>query len=111
MGENERGLGGEGAQQMRDRLIVQAIEAVPERFAVQGHRMQTCLRRRSDEVTCVAAEGGFEIGRVKGQQQIAQRVERRSAAEPATEDVVQALAMHPDEGDDALIRGRPRQDR
>jgi hypothetical protein len=59
----------------------------------------------------VAAEGGFEIGQVKGQQQVAQGVERRSAAEPATEDMVQALAMHPDKGDDALIRGRPRQDR
>ena len=63
LGEDERGLGGEGAQHMRGRLIVHMVEAAPERFAVQGYRTQTCLRHRSDEVTCVAAEGGFEIGR------------------------------------------------
>jgi hypothetical protein len=35
----------------------------------------------------------------------------RVAAEAGTEDGVQALAMRADEGDDALVRGRPRQDR
>jgi len=109
MGEDQRVIRGEGAQHMRGGLIMQVIEAAPERLAVQGHRVQARVRPRPVQITRMAAESGFEIGRVERQQQIAQRVERRSAAEAGTENLVQALAMDADEGDDALIRGCPGQ--
>jgi hypothetical protein len=46
MAEDERGLGGEGAQHVRGGPIVQVVEAAPERLAVQGHRAQARVRSR-----------------------------------------------------------------
>src|SRR5918912_1069795 len=61
------------------------------------------------EVTRVAAKGGLEIRRVEGEEEIAQGVHGRSTPEVSTKDGVQALPVHAHEGDDALVRGRPRQ--
>jgi hypothetical protein len=111
VGEDQRSLRGKGAQHVRSGLVTHVVEAAPKRFAVQGHRAQARLRPFPVQVTRVAAKGGFKVGRVKRNQQIAQRVERRRAAEAGAEGVVQALTMDADKGDDALIRTRPGQDR
>ena len=111
VGEDQRSLRGKGAQHVRSGLVTHVVEAAPKRFAVQRHRAQARLRPSPLQVTRVAAKGGLKVGRVERYQQIAQRVERRRAAEAGAEDVVQALTMDADEGDDALIRARPGQDR
>ena len=76
----------------------------------RGH-VATHLARQADGLGRLvdwARTCGFEIVAAERQEQVAQRVHRRSAPETGTEDGVQALALEGDEGDDLLVGGRAR---
>jgi hypothetical protein len=110
MGEGQRSICGEGTQHVSGGLIVQVVETVPQGLPIQRNRAHALPNSRFVQATSVATEDSLEIGWVERQDEIAQGVESWSAAEAGTEGLVQALTMQADERDDALIRGRARQD-
>jgi hypothetical protein len=103
MRQDQRGVGGKRTQHMRGGLIVQVVETAPQRFAVQRDGPPIAPAGPLVEVTRVAAKDSFQIGRVEGEEEIAQGVDGRSTLEASAEDSVQALPVHSHEGDDALI--------
>jgi hypothetical protein len=105
--QDQSGVAGERAQDVRGGLIVQVVEAAPQRLPIQRDGAPALCADPLVEVTRVAAKSGFEIGRIEREKEIAQGVDRRSAPETRPEDRVQSIAVHVDEGDDALVRGRP----
>jgi hypothetical protein len=57
----------------------------------------------------VAAEGRLQRRRVEGQEQVAQRVDRRRPAQADAVDPAQAVAVDGQKGHDAAVRGRTRE--
>ena len=110
MRECQGGIGGKGAQHMSGGLVMQVVETVPQGLPVQSHRAQVLPSSRVVQATSVATEGHLEIGWVERQNENAQGVESRCTSEACSEGLVQALTVQADERDDALIRGRARQD-
>src|SRR4051795_12231012 len=110
MRERQRGIGGEGAQHVSGGLIMQVVETAPQGLPVQGDHAQALPSSPVIQTTSMMTEGGLEVGWVERQDEVAQGVESRRAAEAGPEDLVQALTVQADERDDALIRGRARQD-
>ena len=84
------------------------VKAAAQRLAVKGNRAQRLGSAMCVQVAGMAAERRFEIVAAQRQEQVAQRVHRRSAPEAGAEDGVQALALQGDEGNDLLIGGRAR---
>ena len=105
--QDQRSVAGKRAQHVCGRLIVQVVEAAAQRLAIQSDGAPGLSADPFVETMRVAPKGRFEIGRIEREEEIAQGVDRRSAPEVRAEDRVQALTVHVDEGDDALVRGRP----
>src|SRR5215212_1567222 len=76
MGQDERALAGEGAEHLRRGLVVEMVEAAPQRLAVQRNEPPPRRGGGVTEMLGVAAEGGLDRGRVERVQQGAQRVDR-----------------------------------
>ena len=112
--QDQGGLAGEGAQHVRGGLIVQVVEAAPERLAVERDHARPGGRHLPGQPPGMLAEGGLQRGRLEGQEEVAQRVHGRRAPKARPEGGVQTLAMHADEGQDAPVgggAGQHRQDR
>jgi hypothetical protein len=105
--QDQRSVTGKRAQHVGGRLIMQVVEAAARRLAIERDGAPALRTGPPVQVTGVAAKGGFKIGGIESEEEIAQGVERRSAPEVSTEDGVQALAVDVDEGHNALVRGRP----
>ncbi len=73
MGEHERGIGCERAEQLRGGTIIESVEAAAERFSVE--RDTAVFRRgmRGLEEGRVAAERGFHVAGIKALDDIADR--------------------------------------
>ena len=110
MGQDERRLAGERAEHLGGGLIVQVVEAAPQRLAVQRDDPPPRCGADVTKMLGVAAEGGLDLGRVERVQEGAQRVDRWGAAEAGAEGHVQPLAMHADEQADAAVGGGAGQD-
>ena len=65
MGQDERGLAGEGARHVRGRLVVQAVEAALERLAVERDHPRPRGRRPVGQRPGMLAEDGLQLGRVE----------------------------------------------
>ena len=85
------------------------IEAATKRFAIERNRAQCLWCILCAQVASMAAEDRFEIVTAERQEQMAQRVDRRSTSEIGIEDGVQALALEGNEGNDFLVGGCARQ--
>ena len=116
MRQDQGGVAGKGAEHV-DRLAVgQVVEvrrtswfdAAAQRFAIKRDRVQRFWGATRTQAMGMATERGFEIIAAKRQEQVAQRVHRRSAPEAGAEDGVQALALQSDKGDDLLVGRRAR---
>jgi hypothetical protein len=105
--QDERRLGGKGTEHVRGGAVVQVVEAAPQRLAVERDNVQSMLRNALAQLPSMAAEGGLERVRIKSLKEVAQRVDRRRAAQPSAEDRVEPLAMHADEHQNAAIQCRP----
>ena len=110
MGQDERALAGEGAEHLRRGLVVEMVEAAPQRLAVQRDDPPPRRGGGVTEMLGVAAEGGLDLGRVERVQEVAQRVHGRGPSQAGAEGGVQALAMDADEDQDAAVGGGARQD-
>jgi hypothetical protein len=105
VGQDERRLAGEGAQHVRGRLVVQVVEAAPERLAVERDHARSRGRRPVGQRPGMLAEGGLQLGRLERQEETAQRVHGRRSTEARAEHRVEALPVHADEGQDAAVGG------
>ncbi len=75
MAEDEAGLRGEGAEHVRRGAVVQAVEATPERLAVERDGAQPAGGAGPlAEVAGVAAEGRLQRRRIERQEQVARSV-------------------------------------
>ena len=110
VGQDQRGLAGEGAQHVRDRLVVQVVEAAPERLAVERDHARPGGRRPFVRPPGMPAEGGLQLGRVERQEETAQRVHGRRSTEARAEHRVETLPVHADERQDAAVGGGTGQD-
>jgi hypothetical protein len=110
VGQDQRGLAGEGAQHVRGRRVVQVIEAALERLAVERDHPRPRSRCRLAERPGMPAEGGLQIGRLERLEQAAERVHGRRAPEARAEGGVQALPVDADKDPDAAVGGGARQD-
>jgi hypothetical protein len=104
--QDQRGVAGKCAQHMRGGLIMQVVDAAAQCLAVERDGAPALPTPLLVETTGVATKSRFEVGWVEREKEIAQGVDRRSTPEVGAEDRVQALTVHVDEGDDALVRGR-----
>jgi hypothetical protein len=106
--EDQRRVGGEGAEHVGGGAIVQPVEAAAQRLAVERHGARPVRRTGPGlvEVPGVAAEGRLQRRRVEGQEQVAQGVDGRRPAQADAVDVAQAVAVDGQKGDDAALRGR-----
>ena len=114
MREDQGGISGEGTQHMSGGLVMQVVETVPQGLSLLCNRAQALPSSRVVQATSVATKGSLEIGWVERQDEVAQGVESRCAAEAGSEDLVQALTVQADERDDALVgvvhrQGRPQE--
>jgi hypothetical protein len=110
VGQDQGGLAGEGAQHVRGGPVVQVVEAVPERLAVERDHARPRCRHPLAERPRMLAEGGLQGGRIERLEQGTQGVDGRRPAQPGPEHRVEALAMHADEDQDAAVGGGARQD-
>src|SRR3954453_8587980 len=110
VGQDQRGLAGEGAEHLGGGPVVEMVEAAPQRLAVQ--RDDTPPRRGGSaiEPLGVAAEGGLQLGRVERVEEGAQGVDGGGAAEAGAEGGVEPLAVRADEQADAAVGGGAGQD-
>jgi len=106
MREGQCGISGEGAQDVSGGLVMQVVETVPQGLPVQGDRAQALPSSPVVQTTRVAPKGSLQIGWVERQDEVAQGVESRCAAEAGSVGLVQALTVQADERDDALVGGR-----
>ena len=109
MAEDQRRVRGEGAEHVGRGAIGQPVEAAPQRLAVQCHGAPRLIRPGAAEVPGMAPEGCFQLLRVERQEQVAQRVDRRRAAQARAEGPVEPVAVDAQEGDDAAVGGRARE--
>ena len=101
MREGQCGISGEGAQDVSGGLVMQVVETVPQGLPVQGNRAQALPSSPVVQTTRVAPKGSLQIGWVERQDEVAQGVESRCAAEAGSVGLVQALTVQADERDDA----------
>ncbi len=111
MREDEGRLAGERAQHLGGGLVVQVVEAAPQRLAIQRDDPPPWRGGGVTKMLGMAAEGGLDLGRVERMHEGAQRVDGRGAAEAGSEGGVEPLAMHADEQADAAVGGGAGQDR
>src|SRR4051794_12653284 len=110
MRERQCGIGREGAQDVSGGLVMQVVETAPQGLPIQGDHAQALPSSPVIQTTSMMTEGGLEVGWVERQDEVAQGVESRRAAEAGPEDLVQALTVQADERDDALVGGCTCQD-
>jgi hypothetical protein len=110
MRERQGGIGGEGAQDVSGGLVMQVVETVPQGLPVQGDRAQALPSSPVVQTTSMMTEGSLEVGWIERQDEVAQGIKRRRAAEVSSEGLVQALTVQADERDDALVGGCTCQD-
>lgn len=103
MRERQCGIGGEGAQDVSGSLVMQVVETVPQGLPIQGDHAQALPSSPVVQATSVATEDSLQIGWVERQDEVAQGIKSRRAAELGSEDLVQALTVQADERDDALV--------
>jgi hypothetical protein len=109
--QDEGRLAGEGAQHLGGGLVVEMVEATPQRLAIQRDDPPPWQGQAVTEMPGMAAEGGLDRGRVERVHEGAQRVDGRRAAETGTKGGVEPRAMHADEQADAAVGGGAREDR
>jgi hypothetical protein len=95
--QDQRSVAGKRAQHVRGGLIMQVVEAAPQRLAVQRDGAPALSADALVEALGVAPESGFEIGRVERENEVAHGIDRRSAPETSAEHRVQAFAVDVDE--------------
>ena len=105
MRKEERALAGEGAEHLGGGLVVQMVEAAPQRLAIQRDDPPPPWRGGGVTKMLGMAEGGLEVGRVERVEEGAQRVDGWGAAEAGAEGVVEPLAVREDEQADATVGG------
>src|SRR6185369_8700231 len=114
MRERQCGVGREGAQDVSGGLVMQVVETAPQGLPIQGDHAQALPSSPVIQTTSMMTEGGLEVGWVERQDEVAQGVESRRAAEAGpedlVEDLVQALTVQADERNDALVGGCTCQD-
>ena len=103
VGQNQGRVGGQSAQHLRSKAIVEIVEAAAKRLAVERNAAWPRLRARSLQPGRMLAERGFDIGRRKTLEDIANGGVGRRPAPCETERGIQFGPMHVDEGDDAAI--------
>src|SRR4051794_11911930 len=108
VGQDQRGLAGEGAEHLGGGPVVEMVEAAPQRLAVQRDDTPPRQGGSAIELLGVAAEGGLRLGRVERVEEGAQGVDGGGAAEAGAEGGVEPLAMRADEQADAAGGGRAR---
>jgi len=109
VGQDQGGIAGERAQHVRGGLVVQVVEAAPERLAVERDHARPRGRRPVGQRPGMLAEGGLQLGRLERQEETAQRVHGRRSTEARAEHRVEALPVHADERQDAAVGGGARQ--
>jgi hypothetical protein len=107
--EDQGRVGGEGAEHVGRGAVVQAVEAAPQGLAIQRHGGVRSIRPALAQLPGVAAEGGLQRLGIEREEQVAQRVDRRRAAQADAVDVAEPVAVHGQEGHDAAGGGRARE--
>src|SRR3954454_3181919 len=110
VGQDQRGLAGEGAEHLGGGPVVEMVEAAPQRLAVQRDDTPPRQGGSAIELLGVAAEGGLRLGRVERVEEGAQGVDGGGAAEAGAEGGVEPLAVRADEQADAAVGGGAGQD-
>ena len=105
MREDEGRLAGKGAEHLGGGLVVQMVEAAPQRLAIQRDDPSPWRGDRVTKMLGMAAEGGLDHGWVERVQEGAQRVDGRSAAVAGAKGGVEPLAMRADKQADAAVGG------
>src|SRR3712207_4959770 len=105
VGQDERRLAGEGAEHLGGGLVVEMVEAAPQRLAVQGDDPPPWPGGGVPKMLGMTAKSGLDRGRIERVQQGAQRVDSRGATEAGAEGGVEPLAVHADEQADATVGG------
>jgi len=103
MRQHQRGVGGEGAEDLRCNTIIEVVEASAERFAIQCDGSHAGGGPCGLQQSGMATEHRLHIHRVEALEDVADSCVGGRAAPFQTENGVQLIAMDIDEGDDAAI--------
>jgi hypothetical protein len=104
MGEHERGVGRERAEQLRRGAVVKIVEAAPQRLAVECDGAVSRRRVGRLQTRRMLAEHGFDLGGIETFEDVADRGVRGRTLPCQVKNLVQPAAMDVDESDDASIR-------
>ena len=108
MGQDQGSVAGKCAEHVDRFAVGQVVKAAAQRLAVERDRAQRLRFAVRAQLAGMATERGFEVVTAECEEQMAQRVHRRSTSKAGAKDDVQALALQGDEGDDLLVGGRAR---
>ncbi len=103
VGENQRRIDRERAEQLPCLGVVEVVETALQRLAVERDDARLGARRSEIQVRCVVTEDLFDIGRAQPLQNIADRGMRRRPLPLDREGFVQPLPMHLEVSADAAI--------
>jgi hypothetical protein len=81
MREGQSGIGGEGAQDVSGGLVMQVVETAPQGLPIQGDHAQALPSSPVIQTTSMTTEGSLEVGWIERQDEVAQGIKRRRAAE------------------------------